>query len=124
MRINGHFICLNSNDPDRLFAFYHDIIGLKAKPELGPRELDLGGAGTLGIDGHSEIHGPDKEPARFILSLFVEDAKAERERLEALGVRFIRKEGIEYWGGIISTFIDPDGNYCQMVAMGQAPATS
>ena len=68
--------------------------------------------------------GPDKEPARFILSLFVEDAKAERERLEALGVRFIRKEGIEECGGIISTFIDPDGNYCQMVAMGQAPATS
>ena len=122
MQISGFFININSADPDGLFAFYHDVVGLEAKPDMGPRALDLCGAGTLGIDGHSEIHGPDKEPARFILSLFVEDTKAERERLESLGVRFIRKEGVEEWGGVISTFVDPDGNYCQVLGFGGAPA--
>ena len=37
---------------------------------------------------------------------------------------FIRKEGTEYWGGVISTFLDPDGNYCQLMSMKQEAAAS
>ena len=40
---------------------------------------------------------------------------AEQSRLEEQGVKFIRTAGKEYWGGVISTFLDPDGNYCQLV---------
>jgi predicted enzyme related to lactoylglutathione lyase len=47
--------------------------------------------------------------------MFVEDVAAEQARLEAQGVEFIRKQGREYWGGIISTFLDPDGNYAQIL---------
>jgi hypothetical protein len=28
---------------------------------------------------------------------------------------FIRTQGREDWGGVISTFLDPNGNYLQMI---------
>ena len=56
-----------------------------------------------------------KEPQRALINFMVEDLKAEQSRLKAAGVQFIREEGKEEWGGTISTFLDPDGNYCQLV---------
>ena len=50
-----------------------------------------------------------------LVDLVVDDVKAEQSRLEAAGVRFIRTGGKEEWGGTISTFLDPDGNYCQLI---------
>lgn len=49
------------------------------------------------------------------MNLFVNDVAAEQARLEKQGVQFIRSQGREFWGGIISTFIDPDGNYAQLI---------
>ena len=43
------------------------------------------------------------------------DLASEQSRLEAKGVPFIRNAEREYWGGVISTFLDPDGNYLQMI---------
>jgi len=51
----------------------------------------------------------------MLLNFFVEDLAAEQARLEGHGVEFVRKAGKEYWGGVISTFVDPDGNYCQLI---------
>ena len=51
----------------------------------------------------------------MLVDLVVDDVGAERARLEAQGVEFIRREGKEEWGGTISTFLDPDGDYCQLV---------
>ena len=75
----------------------------------------IGESALFTIDGHSETKGLAVEPHRYLFSFQVEDAKAERERLEANGVQFIRKEGREFWGGMFSTFIDPDGNYGQLM---------
>ena len=69
------------------------------------------------IDGHSEVHGPTKESPRVLIDLMVDDIDAEESRLRSAGVEFIRSKGEEYWGGIISTFKDPDGNYCQIMSM-------
>ena len=63
---------------------------------------------------HKRIRDLAAEKDKRVL-VFVEDVEAERKRLEAQGVTFIRREGIEYWGGVISTFLDPDGNYCQLI---------
>jgi hypothetical protein len=30
-------------------------------------------------------------------------------------VKFSRSQGREYWGGVISTFADPDGNLLQLI---------
>src|SRR5690606_33641342 len=71
------------------------------------------GGGILYVDGHSETHGPTKEPQRVLINFSVGDLKAEQQWLKGYGVQFIREEGREYWGGVFSTFLDPDGNYLQ-----------
>ena len=89
---------------------------------MGDSAFHAGGA-TLTIDGHSVTKGAAKEPQRVLLDFFVDDLKSEQERLEGVGVKFIRKSGKEWWGGVISTFLDLDGNYCQLIEFKpQAPA--
>ena len=114
MKVTNFLLNITSADPERLKAFYGDVVGLEKNPDMGDGAFHAGGA-TLGIDGHSETQGAAKEPQRMLVDLFVDDVKAERERLEGQGVQFIRKEGKEWWGGVISTFRDPDGNYCQII---------
>ena len=114
MKINSLLINLTSEEPERMKAFYADVVGLEKNPDMGDDAFRAGGA-TLAIDGHSETKGTAKEPQRVLIDFFVEDVVAERERLEGKGVSFVRKEGKEWWGGIISTFQDPDGNFCQII---------
>ena len=45
----------------------------------------------------------------------VADLAAEQKRIEGQGVKFIRSAGREEWGGVISTFADPDENYLQLI---------
>lgn len=105
---------ITSDNPVRMNAFYRDVVGLPRREDMGDHAYDMGGA-TLFLDSHSETKGAAREPQRYLLDFFVEDLAAEQQRLEAAGVTFIRKEGREYWGGIISTFLDPDGNYVQLI---------
>ncbi len=114
MKVTSFLINLTSEDPERLKGFYRNVVGLEPNPDMGDAAFQVGGA-TLSIDGHSETKGAAKEPQRVLIDLFVDNVKAEQERLAAQGVKFIRSEGKEYWGGIISTFLDPDGNYCQLI---------
>ncbi len=114
MNVNALVINVTSEQPQELVAFYRDIVGLKANPQLGESAFDIGGTSFL-IDGHSETKGPTKEPQRVLINFFVDDLKSEQERLEGQGVKFIRTAGREEWGGVISTFLDPDGNYCQLI---------
>lgn len=114
MKVSHLFVNLTSEDPGRLAAFYRDVVGLPPQEGMGEGALNAGGA-TLGFDGHSETRGRAREPQRVLIDLFVDDLVSEQTRLEAAGVTFIRKEGVEYWGGKISTFLDPDGNYIQLI---------
>jgi predicted enzyme related to lactoylglutathione lyase len=114
MKVNSLLINITSQEPQRLLAFYGDIVGLPRRPEMGEGAFEAGGA-VLAIDGHSDTSGTAKEPTRVLLDFFVDDLRTEQSRLEGKGVKFIRKEGKEYWGGVISTFVDPDGNYCQLI---------
>lgn len=113
MQVNSLTIGLNSEQPERLTEFYRDVVGLPVDERSGCLAVREGV--HLCIDGHSEVSGPAQEPARVLINFFVGDLKAEQARLEAAGVPFIRKEGVEFWGGVISTFVDPDGNYCQLM---------
>jgi predicted enzyme related to lactoylglutathione lyase len=114
MKVNTLFLNLTSDQPERLLQFYGDIVGLPKRPDMGEQAFDLGGA-VLGIDGHSQTKGAAKEPQRVLIDFFVDDIESEQKRLESAGVPFIRRQGTEYWGGVISTFTDPDGNYCQLI---------
>lgn len=112
MKLESFTIQLSSPQPDTLKEFYREIVGLEEDPVVGGFKI---GDGHLLIAGHSEISGTNTEPARFLLNFFIADIDAEQGRLEAQGVMFIRDKGREYWGGVISTFADPDGNYCQLI---------
>jgi predicted enzyme related to lactoylglutathione lyase len=114
MKVGSLLINLTSEEPDRLKAFYADVVGLEREADMGDGAFKAGGA-VLAVDGHSDTKGGAKEPQRVLIDFFVDDLKAEQSRLEKQGVQFIRKEGKEYWGGTISTFLDPDGNYCQLI---------
>jgi len=123
MKVTNLLLNITSENPDRLFQFYRDVIGLELEPNMGDHALQAGGGAVLAFDGHAQTSGQAKEPSRYLVDLFTEDdVRTERERLEALGVPFIRKEGVEYWGGVISTFVDPDGNYGQIIKFDPALA--
>ena len=119
MKVNNFHLQITSENPDRLKSFYRDTVGLTNVPEMGDGAFAVGGA-NLFVDGHSETKGQAREPQRMLVDLVVDDVAAERARLEGQGVEFIRREGKEEWGGTISTFLDPDGNYCQLVQYPQS----
>lgn len=114
MNVTGFNINITSEDPDRLSAFYRDVLQLPPVEEIGPGAFAVGGA-VIVVSEHGDTLGAAKEPSRILVNMHVDDVLAERQRLEAAGVTFIRKEGREYWGGIISTLVDPDGNYLQLI---------
>jgi predicted enzyme related to lactoylglutathione lyase len=114
MKVNDFFVNITSANPEKLIAFYRDTIGLEMRDDMGPGAFVIGGH-TFTIDGHSEVASHAKEPQRTLIDFMVDDLAAEQSRLEAAGVKFIRTAGKEYWGGVISTFEDPDGNYCQLI---------
>jgi predicted enzyme related to lactoylglutathione lyase len=114
VKVNQLILNITSEDPQRLGKFYRDIVQLENEPDAGEYAFKIGNAMFI-VDGHSETKGAAKEPHRYLFDLMVDDLRAEQTRLESQGVTFIRKEGREYWGGVISTFLDPDGNYCQLI---------
>jgi predicted enzyme related to lactoylglutathione lyase len=114
MKVNSFVLNVTSEDPARLASFYRDVVGLAPNPQIGEGAFDAGGTPFL-IDGHSETKGATKEPQRVLINFFVDDLRAEQQRLEQQGVTFLRTAGREGWGGVISTFLDPDGNYCQLI---------
>lgn len=115
MKTTGFIVNVTSEDPARLKKFYAETVGLPPNSTVGDGAFEIMPGSSFIIDGHSEVHGPAKEPARMLINFFVEDLAAEQARLKSKGVKFIREEGKEYWGGTISTFLDPDGNYCQLI---------
>ena len=114
MKVEGFMLNVTSEDRDRLGAFYRDVVGLELRTDMGEYAFSTGGA-TFAIDNHSETRGVAREPQRYLINFLVADLAAEQARLETAGVEFIRKAGREDWGGLISTFLDPDGNYCQLI---------
>ena len=114
MKVNSLVINITSEHPEKLVSFYRDVVGLAPNPQIGEAAFDAGGTAFL-IDGHSETKGTAQEPQRVLINFFVDDLASEQARLEGQGVKFIRTAGREEWGGVISTFLDPDGNYCQLI---------
>jgi predicted enzyme related to lactoylglutathione lyase len=72
------------------------------------------------IEEHSEVSGPTQEPARIIINLDVDDARAVEAHLKEQGVKWIRPVEQENFG-LIGTVADPDGNYVQIIQWGATP---
>lgn len=113
MNVTSFNINITSSQLDKMTQFYGETLGLKQDPfSMG---YEVAGGVHLHLDSHSDISGPTKEPARVLVNFMVDDLAAEQAALEAKGVKFIRTAGVEAWGGKISTFLDPDGNYLQLM---------
>lgn len=120
MHVNEFVLNITSDQAEDLRRFYREVVCLPPAPGVSEFTFKAGG-GYFSIDGHSEVHGPAKEPQRYLINFLVDDLIAEQQRLAAQGVTFIRTAGREEWGAAygaaISTFLDPDGNYCQLVEL-------
>jgi hypothetical protein len=115
MQVNQVILNINSEQPQELLRFYLDTVGLPRHPDPNRESTLLAGPLELVFDSHSNVSGKSLQPERLLLNLFVDSVEEEQARIEGHGVAFIRSAGREEWGGVISTFLDPDGNYCQLI---------
>ena len=114
MAVDSFLVNVNSAKPEEMRTFYREIVGLKPNPDMGEGAM-MAAQTPFIIDGHDAVQGATTEPARCLHNFFVDNLASEQKRMEAAGVKFIRTAGKEPWGGSISTFIDPDGNYGQLI---------
>jgi predicted enzyme related to lactoylglutathione lyase len=114
-------IMLGSENAEKLAEFYREVVGLKQTEELemGENEekgyLFEVGEVTLSILDHSEVKGKNKNPERIFINFEVDDIEKEVERLQNENVE-VKQDIYHVEGyGLIATFIDPDGNFFQLV---------
>ena len=117
MKIEQFVVNVNSERPEELIRFYRDIVGLTPADQVAPGAFMVGSASfiSLIIEGHENVTGGTKEPERMLLNFLVEDVEGEQARLEGLGVRFTRTASHDEGFGTVATFVDPDGNLCQLM---------
>ena len=74
------------------------------------------GAGFVSIGEHSEVHGKNGQPGRFIWNVESDDVRGEFAKLKAAGAIVVKEpyamDG--YPDFVIATLADPDGNYFQL----------
>src|SRR2546422_568810 len=74
---------------------------------------DLAGT-TLLVGTHSDVKGPNTDPARHMVSLASDDIQADFRRLKAAGVEFV-EEPTQLGELFIATLKDPEGNLVQLL---------
>jgi predicted enzyme related to lactoylglutathione lyase len=109
-------LLVGSSNVDQMKEWYRKAFDVKEN-EMGAFPL---GAVQLFIETHSEVSGPAKEPARMIINLDVDDARAVEAQVNAAGASWVRPVEQESFG-LIGTVADPDGNYLQIIQWGATP---
>jgi predicted enzyme related to lactoylglutathione lyase len=104
----------------KMLKFYKDVVGLKVdfEGEYGEKEQFASfkiGKDNLYLNTHSKISGKNKEPARYMINIEVDDIKMEVARLKRAKVKVVSPIYHMEGYGYIATFADPDGNYFQFV---------
>ena len=115
MQVSQCIVNINSEQPEAMLSFYRDVVGIPAHPDPNRMSTLVAGETEIVFDSHSDVQGRSPQPERILVNFFVDDVRAEEQRMRAAGVTFIRSAGREEWGGVISTFVDPDGNYAQII---------
>jgi predicted enzyme related to lactoylglutathione lyase len=115
-----------SEDLNKLLPFYRDVLGMKVFMEtpgfvlLGAASLE---APTLGLGTHSEVRGPNSDPARHMVGFETDDILGDCQRLKAAGVKFI-EEPVNDGSMWIATLKDPEGNFVQLFQLIEHEATA
>jgi predicted enzyme related to lactoylglutathione lyase len=104
-----------TDDLDRLFMFYRDMLGLtpySVRPYfIAFRWGDM----RLSLGKHRLVSGPARDPYRMMINLEVQDIHQMYTSLTRQGVSFLKPPTQEEWGGWVATFFDPDGNILQLL---------
>ena len=119
MKAEQFVVNINSQEPDKLIAFYRDTVGLTVNADFGPGAFMVGSSQFVAfiVEGHSDVKGTTKEPQRVLLNFLVTDLTSEEVRLKHQGVEFVMSATKEPGFGMVATFVDPDGNYCQLMEL-------
>jgi len=117
MRVREFVVMVGTDQPEALARFYGEVLGLPRVERFHDPVFDAGEA-KIRILEHSRVHGRNPAPERHQINLFVDDVEAEASRLRGLGVPFVRDPEREWWGGVVATMTDPDGNYVQLLEEG------
>ena len=73
--MNFNSILIGSEDPARLVEYYTKLFGEPTMSEGGYTGWQIG-AGFVTVGPHSEVHGRNQEPGRFIWNIETTDVKA------------------------------------------------
>lgn len=116
-------IMLGSDDAPRLAAYYTKLFGKPRWDDGGYVGWMIGSCG-LTVAPHSEVHGTNDQPGRFIWNITSPDVKGDFETFKAAGAIVVREpydfeQSPGYW---VATFADPDGNYFQLTSPMEMPA--
>ena len=106
-----------SEDLNNLLPFYRDVLGLKVtmdSPGFVLLGADQPGAPALALGTHSEVHGPNTDPARHMVGLASDNLTADWQRLKEAGVEFIQ-DPTEFDELTVATLKDPEGNLVQLL---------
>jgi catechol 2,3-dioxygenase-like lactoylglutathione lyase family enzyme len=105
-------ILLGSAQPGILRDWYTKALA----PDQGPDgPIDLGGF-LLIIEQRDDVEAKNNEPGRMIVNFHVDDFAAVEAQLRAAGVEWLVPAD-DRPGGRFGTFVDPDGNYLQIIQL-------
>ena len=121
--MNFNSILIGSENPAALLDYYTKLFGEPGFNDGTYFGWQLG-SGFLTIGPHSEVHGKNPEPGRFIWNIETSDVKGEFAKLKAAGAIVVKEpysfEGMpDSW---IATLADLDGNYFQLTTPYEMPA--
>jgi predicted enzyme related to lactoylglutathione lyase len=115
--VNFNNIMIGSENPDALVEYYTKLFGPPGFQEGGYAGWRLGD-GFVSIGPHSEVHGKNPQPGRFLWNMETPDVRGEFAKLKAAGAIVVREpyEMDEAPGFAIATLSDPDDNYFQLTS--------
>jgi predicted enzyme related to lactoylglutathione lyase len=113
--MNFNNILIGSENPEALVEYYTKLFGAPGFQDGGYAGWQIG-SGFVSIGPHSEVHGKNAQPGRFLWNIETPDVHGEFAKLKAAGAIVIREpyefEGAP--GSAIATLADPDDNYFQL----------
>ena len=115
--MNFNNIMIGSEHPEVLVEYYTKLFGPPGFQEGGFAGWQFG-EGYVSIGPHSEVHGKNPQPGRFLWNMETPDVRGEFAKLKAAGAIVIREpyEMDEAPGFAIATLADPDDNYFQLTS--------
>jgi catechol 2,3-dioxygenase-like lactoylglutathione lyase family enzyme len=103
-------VLLGTTRPAELRDWYRSTL---APEHTGDGPIDFGGF-LLVIDGRDDVEAKSNEPGRAIFNFHVDDIDEVEARLRDAGVEFLAPVE-DRAVGRFGTFVDPDGNYLQLI---------